>query len=270
LSIEERAHAAGLQPMLARVHRAQRELGVPQRARRFGRGHASVTPREMEVLGLVAQGLTSRLIGARLGIAPATVDSLVRTATSKLGVRRRRQAAAAMSGVVPRRRLLAIAESDAGAAALVDAVRERGAEQRAGWLLPGVPWTVEGTVCVGPVRDRDDARKALLAATRGAHVVVQGPVPEGLKDELLDDLGRLGSVVVRGSEPVDQLRADERRLLELVAGGLSVREAARELHVSRRTADRLFASSRRVLGVDTNGEAVAAYVGSRQVSTARS
>jgi DNA-binding NarL/FixJ family response regulator len=49
----------------------------------------------------------------------------------------------------------------------------------------------------------------------------------------------------------------QRRLLELLGRGLSVSEAARRLHLSRRTAERRLAEARGALGAATNAEAVA-------------
>jgi DNA-binding CsgD family transcriptional regulator len=57
--------------------------------------------------------------------------------------------------------------------------------------------------------------------------------------------------------PNGRSRDDEqRRLLALLATGLSVREAARRLHLSPRTAERRLAEARAALGARTNAEAV--------------
>ena len=55
---------------------------------------AGISAREREVLALLAQGLTDREIGERLGISPRTVETHVGSLLSKLGVRNRAQAAA--------------------------------------------------------------------------------------------------------------------------------------------------------------------------------
>jgi DNA-binding NarL/FixJ family response regulator len=49
---------------------------------------------------------------------------------------------------------------------------------------------------------------------------------------------------------------EQRRLLQLLCHGLSVAEAARRVHLSRRTAERRLANARGVLGAATNAEAV--------------
>lgn len=109
------------------------------------------------------------------------------------------------------------------------------------------------------VRDEADAQAAVLAAVSGARVIVHGQAPRELLDRLIDDLRRLGAVDHRIGEPaLDPLGTDERRLLELLRDGRSLGEAARQLAISRRTADRRLSAARAALGVATTAEAVAA------------
>jgi DNA-binding NarL/FixJ family response regulator len=53
-----------------------------------------LTPREAEVLALIAEGLTNQQIAERLVVSPATVKSHVNRVFSKIGVRDRAQAVA--------------------------------------------------------------------------------------------------------------------------------------------------------------------------------
>jgi DNA-binding NarL/FixJ family response regulator len=58
-----------------------------------GRALAGISPREEEVLSLLADGLTDREIAERLGISPRTVETHVGSLLNKLGVRNRAMAA---------------------------------------------------------------------------------------------------------------------------------------------------------------------------------
>jgi DNA-binding NarL/FixJ family response regulator len=54
---------------------------------------ADLTERELELLGLIAEGLTNRQIGERMFLAEKTVKNYVSSILAKLGVERRTQAA---------------------------------------------------------------------------------------------------------------------------------------------------------------------------------
>jgi DNA-binding NarL/FixJ family response regulator len=87
------AGGADLRPLLARAKATLRRMGASG-GRRTGRHPSGLTEREVEVLLLVADGLSTPDIAARLHIARSTVDTLVRSARQKLGARTRREAAA--------------------------------------------------------------------------------------------------------------------------------------------------------------------------------
>lgn len=59
-----------------------------------GEDAADLTGREREVLGLVAQGLSNKEIGAQLSLSPHTVKAHLRTILDKLHLRSRAEAAA--------------------------------------------------------------------------------------------------------------------------------------------------------------------------------
>ena len=129
-----------------------------------------------------------------------------------------------------------------------------------------VGWRNDGAVvCTGTVRDAVDASVALLAAVAGAGLVVYAQAEREVIDRLVDDLRRFGPVDHRTGEPDTEpdLTADERRLLDLLVEGKTLGDAANELHLSRRSADRRLASARAKLAVATTAEAVVAYVRSR-------
>jgi DNA-binding NarL/FixJ family response regulator len=92
LELEERAEATGLIPLVARIRRTLRKAGVRRSAPRARNG-VPLTAREREVMRLVATGLTSREIALNLGLARSTIESVVRSAMTKLDAKTRVQAA---------------------------------------------------------------------------------------------------------------------------------------------------------------------------------
>jgi DNA-binding NarL/FixJ family response regulator len=125
----------------------------------------------------------------------------------------------------------------------------------AGGIAPG-----EHTVCVGEVRTRTDAEHAVLAAARGAGVVVWAVADRDVLDLVYEDLRRLGPVERRtGSEERGPfLDPEQVALLAALLEGATLGEAAARLHISRRTADRRLAAARGSLGVRTTAEALLA------------
>jgi DNA-binding CsgD family transcriptional regulator len=137
------------------------------------------------------------------------------------------------------------------------AAAERDAPVVTGWTDPAPP----GAVRLGGVADAADAAKAVLAAVQGVDLVIVATAPREVIDQLCDDLRRLGRLDHRvgpaaPSAPAVALGPDERALLGRLIGGASLGEAARALHLSRRTADRRLAAARRALGAATTSEAL--------------
>jgi DNA-binding NarL/FixJ family response regulator len=92
------ASALGARPLAAEAASAVAALGVPvidHLGRRAAADHeaAGLSRREVEVVRLVAQGLTNREIAARLVLSTRTVDMHVRNILSKLRSRTRTEAA---------------------------------------------------------------------------------------------------------------------------------------------------------------------------------
>jgi DNA-binding CsgD family transcriptional regulator/tetratricopeptide (TPR) repeat protein len=89
----------GARPMAALTARRLRELGVravPRGPRPATRANpANLTPRELDVLALVAVGCRNAEIAERLFLSPKTVDHHVSALLAKLGVRARGEASAA-------------------------------------------------------------------------------------------------------------------------------------------------------------------------------
>jgi DNA-binding CsgD family transcriptional regulator len=91
-------HGLGARPAAAIVARRLRERGVrgvPRGLRPATKANpANLTPRELEVLGLVAQGLRNAEVARRLVLSERTVAHHVSSILRKLGVRGRAEATA--------------------------------------------------------------------------------------------------------------------------------------------------------------------------------
>ena len=132
----------------------------------------------------------------------------------------------------------------------------------AGWTVVE-SWTATADpqrVCSGTVASAEDAAAALLAAVAGAGLIVHAQAERDVIDRLCDDLRRIGRLDHRVGDSGRRLRltAEERAIVDLLLDGRSLSEAARQLNLARRTADRRLASVRRKLGVETTAEALAA------------
>jgi DNA-binding NarL/FixJ family response regulator len=105
----EAAREAGAQGTVLKSGRADELLAAlrsalrgqpsfdPRHPRRAG-DEAALSPREREVLRLVAEGATNREIAAELAVSSETVKTLLARTFSKLGVRRRAEAVSAAHG----------------------------------------------------------------------------------------------------------------------------------------------------------------------------
>jgi len=133
------------------------------------------------------------------------------------------------------------------------AARAAGWQPIAGWLAPRGQ-----IVCHGGVASDTDAVHALRAAVAGAGVVILAATSRETTDRLIDDLRRLGSVehIPADAPAPAEVTAERRRLLQLLADGWTLGEAATELGLSRRTADRRLDAARRALAAGTTAEAV--------------
>lgn len=124
-----------------------------------------------------------------------------------------------------------------------------------GWAAP---LGRDRVICMGWIRSRDDARRALLAAVAGAGLVVAVAVDAETVDRLVDDLRRLGRIErLTPDRGPASLSPAQRSMLGLLAEGLTIGQAATALGVHRSTAARRLAAARRALSVDSNATAAA-------------
>lgn len=142
-------------------------------------------------------------------------------------------------------------------------LRDGGHVVQEGFRLPEAPFDLsdQRLLCAGIVDTSRGAIAALVAAVRGTGLLLAvglGPQPT---EQFLADLRRVGTVRVEAPEPMidtPALGPGQRELLELLADGATIPEAARQLYVSVRTAERRLGEARRVLGVRTTAEAITA------------
>jgi ATP/maltotriose-dependent transcriptional regulator MalT len=99
----EQLTALGARPRAQQVARRLRDLGardVPRGPRATTRANAAgLTAREVEVAGLLVEGLTNGAIAERLVLSPKTVDHHVSAVLTKLAVRNRREVGAAAAAL---------------------------------------------------------------------------------------------------------------------------------------------------------------------------
>ena len=157
-----------------------------------------------------------------------------------------------------------------------------GRRVQAGFALPSDPWKLDDRrlLCVGAVRDAADASHAVEAVSRGVAVAVHIEATGEVRRQLLEDLHRVGAVQHRpmvdrdhdeSAGPadgcgVDVLDPDEQDLLDALVAGRTITEAATQLHLSRRTATRRLARSRKRLGVATTAEAMTRWTALRRAA----
>jgi two-component system, NarL family, nitrate/nitrite response regulator NarL len=102
--------------LLARVRRSLRRSGAPTaNGNGIQSGDFSLSPREREILSLLADGQTQKQIAVQLVISPKTVATHIQHLLSKLGVHSRAQAVALAFQ-------LGIVEPDVNAHAVVEAL----------------------------------------------------------------------------------------------------------------------------------------------------
>lgn len=150
-----------------------------------------------------------------------------------------------------------------GVEATARRLRESGHRVQLGFVLPSDPFdlSAERLLCAGVVDGEATAVAAVVAAVRQTGLVVSVQLPADQSATFLGDLARIGPVLTPPATPVapgPALSPEQRQLLDLLAAGASVPEAARQLYLSVRTTERRIGEIRRALGVRTTAEAIVA------------
>jgi DNA-binding NarL/FixJ family response regulator len=249
----------GLVPMGRRVQQSLRRLG-----RRTPVPRSSGSGPQTEVLRRVARGYTSGQIARSLALKPSTVETHIRNAMRDTGASTRLHAAALLlpSEVRPDpdARPNVVGRDPDALAAVATHARTAGLGTSGLGDVPTEPWKLDGLVVTGVVRSRDDAARAVLAAVRGARIAVCLPDDARTTAFLIDGLRRVGPLeCVAGLDRATErssLSDLELRLLELLAAGNTIAEAAATVGYSRRTIERRLVEARRRLGVGSNAEAL--------------
>lgn len=152
-------------------------------------------------------------------------------------------------------------------------LRSSGHRVQDGFALPPDPFDLasERLLCAGVVDTADAAGAAVLGAVRGCGLLVSVAADDPVRERFLRDVAKVGPVTMRVAAPgaaaaSAALTVDQRELLAALGAGATIPEAARELFISVRTAERRVGEARKVLGVRTTAEAVAALAGSGEAA----
>jgi DNA-binding NarL/FixJ family response regulator len=212
----------------------------------------------------VARGYTSEQIARSLALERSTVETHVRNAMRDTGASTRLHAAALLLPLEvpadPGTRPNVIGRDANVLAAIALEARAAGLPTSRLDDVPAEPWKLTGLVVSGVVSSRDDAARAVLAAVRGARIAACLPDDPRVAAFLIDGLRRVGPLEFgagpkQASEqlPLSEL---EQRVLQLLAAGSTIAEAATAVGYSRRTVERRLVEARRRLGVGSNAEAL--------------
>jgi DNA-binding NarL/FixJ family response regulator len=276
----ERAEDLRFQAMLPRLQKTERAAGVPA-PRSAPSRDGRLTGREKDVLELVAAGLRSGEVAARLQITTHTVEEHVASAMAKLGASTRTEAVTLMlaAGGGPARAAVGppvlVVEDSVQALALSADLRASGYKIHNGFVADRNDFwpAASSLVCVGTADDEESRQAAILAGAQGAGLLVMLPKDSPVPDTFLRDLDRIavtrgqrGGADWHGSAAGDgsALSAEMTALLRGIGRGRAVADVAQELNMSLRSAHRRLAEARTRLGVKTTAAAVAEEVRRRE------
>ena len=237
------------------VRSSLRRLGVARRLAAEA-GASTITRRERQVLELAGHGYSARRIAEQFRLSESTVNSIVRSASLRLGARSRLHASAINAGRIdlPTQVVMCGPEHIVPCRARLTALGVR-----PGDLVTGVNVSVR----VGTVGDTDRLLGVLAALGEGVHCII------GADDRWALDVAdaihrlRLGVVHLIDEPEADPdlmagftLSREEQTVLASMASGLTLAEAADAIGFSRRTAARRLAGAKQRLGADSAAQAI--------------
>jgi DNA-binding CsgD family transcriptional regulator len=237
------------------VRRSLRQLGVPRRLLDRS-GASAITQRERQVLELAGHGYSARRIADQLRISESTVNSIVRSASDRLGARNRLHASSISAGRPDLSGRVVICGPE-HIEPCRSRLRELGVDAAELASGGGDP------VHVGVVGDPGRLQDTLVVLTRGAHCIIGADSQWALV--VADAVHRLRLGVVRLiDEPESDpdlmasftLTLEEQTVLAAMASGLTLAEAALVIGFSRRTAARRLADAKQRLGSDSAAHAI--------------
>jgi DNA-binding NarL/FixJ family response regulator len=159
---------------------------------------------------------------------------------------------------------LVVVEDHAG----YDAVRDE--LIGAGWeLQPPDRAGSAGTVVTLSVATPPDAQAALLLAIGGAGLLVRADAERSVVDDLVEDLGRIGRVLLVDGPRAIRLDPDTWRLVHALAEGTTVSAVARTLHMSVRTANRRLTDAKDAMNAPTRAQLLRTLTAADRIPAAR-
>lgn len=132
-----------------------------------------------------------------------------------------------------------------------------------GFDLSTKPWDLDADrqICVGLV-DESTRASAVVAFSRGAGLAVAIDLQADQRHRFLEDLHKLsvgGEAGVATLAPVASVPDLHGSLLDELAAGATITDAADAIGVSRRTATRMVSEACKMLGVDSTVAAISAW-----------
>jgi hypothetical protein len=160
---------------------------------------------------------------------------------------------------------LVIVEDRAGYDAVVDEI------VGAGWTVRAASGTATatGNVIAMTVADRTDAQASVLLAIGGAGLLVRAQAERSLVDDLVEDLERIGPVLLVDGATAIRLDPDTWRLVHALADGSTVSVVARAMHMSVRTANRRITDAKEALSAPTRAQLLRSLAATDRVPRAR-